>query len=62
MITIGGTGNCVVGSRHTVVAGFEPGSKVHVTAEAGKIVITSDASQENSSEEPEQEMDQDLEI
>lgn len=62
IVTIGGGGNCVVGSRHTAVAGFEPGSKVHVTAEPGRIVITSDASQESASEEPEQEVDQDLEI
>jgi len=40
VITVGKLGNCVVGARHSSVAGFEPGSKVHVTSEAGKIVLT----------------------
>ena len=40
VITVGRLGNCVVGARHSTVAGFEPGSKVHVTSEAGKIVLT----------------------
>lgn len=33
------TGNCVVGARHTAIAGFEPGSKVQVTAEQGRIIL-----------------------
>lgn len=40
VITVGKLGNCVVGARHSSVAGFEPGSKVFVTSEAGKIVLT----------------------
>jgi hypothetical protein len=40
VITVGKTGNCVVGNRHSSIAGFGPGSKVQVTAEAGKIVLT----------------------
>lgn len=40
VITVAKSGNCVVGGRHSAVAGFEPGSKVLVTAEPGKIVLT----------------------
>lgn len=38
--TIGKIGNCVVGARHTTVAGFEPGTQVKVEAEQGKITLT----------------------
>lgn len=41
IVTVGKTGNCVVGARHSAIAGFAPGSKVQVTAEEGKIVLTS---------------------
>lgn len=40
VVTVGKTGNVVVGGRHSVVAGFEPGSKVHVASEAGRIILT----------------------
>jgi len=40
IVTVGKTGNCVVGARHSAIAGFAPGSKVQVTAEEGKIVLT----------------------
>lgn len=40
VITVGRLGNCVVGARHSTVAGFEPGSKVQVTSEAGRIILT----------------------
>jgi hypothetical protein len=40
VITVGKTGNCVVGNRHSSIAGFEAGSKVQVVAEAGRIVLT----------------------
>lgn len=40
VITVAKSGNCVVGGRHGSVAGFEPGSKVLVTAEAGRIILT----------------------
>lgn len=41
IVTVGKTGNCVVGARHSAIAGFAPGSKVQVSAEEGKIVLTS---------------------
>ena len=40
VVTVGKTGNCVVGARHSAIAGFAPGSKVQVAAEEGKIVLT----------------------
>jgi hypothetical protein len=44
VITIGKTGNIVVGGRHTTIAGFPFGEgvefKVHVESEPGRIVIT----------------------
>lgn len=40
LITVGGTGNCVVGARYTGVAGFEPGSKVSVSVEDGRIILS----------------------
>ena len=39
IVTVGKTGNCVVGSRHSAIAGFEPCSKVRVTAEPGRIIL-----------------------
>lgn len=40
VITVGGTGNCVVGARYTAVAGFEPGSKVSVVVEDGRVILS----------------------
>lgn len=40
VITVGKLGNCVVGARHSTIAGFEAGSKVQVFSEAGRIVLT----------------------
>lgn len=40
IVTIGKNGNCVIGSRHSAVAGFAPGSRVQVTAEEGRIIVT----------------------
>lgn len=40
VITVGKLGNCVVGARHSSVAGFAPGSKVQISSEEGKIVLT----------------------
>jgi hypothetical protein len=40
VITVVSNGNAVVGSRHTLVAGFAPGSKVKIEAEEGRIVLT----------------------
>jgi hypothetical protein len=48
VITVGKSGNCVVGGRHSTIAGFAPGSKVQVEAEAGKIVLTAFAGDADS--------------
>lgn len=40
VVTVVKNGNIVVGSRHSTVAGFEPGSRVHVQSEAGRIILT----------------------
>jgi hypothetical protein len=54
IITVGKTGNCVVGARHSAVAGFEPGSKVQVTAEQGRIILeVGDASEVEAAAEEE---------
>lgn len=42
IVTVGKMGNCVVGARHTAIAGFAAGSKVRVTAEEGRIVLELD--------------------
>lgn len=55
LITVGGTGNCVVGLRYTSVAGFAAGSKVSVTAEEGRIILT-------ASEEPASQAGGDLDL
>lgn len=57
IITVGKTGNCVVGSRHSTVAGFAPESKVLVTAEEGRIILTP---YEGEEEVAEQNSDDDL--
>jgi len=49
--TIGKTGNCVIGARHTTVAGFEPKTQVKVTAEEGKITLTPYAENDEAAEE-----------
>jgi hypothetical protein len=58
IIKIGKTGNIVVGSRYTTVAGFPFGedveSKVRVEAEAGKITILAAAAEDYSSTEAEE--------
>jgi len=58
IVTVGKTGNCVVGARHSAIAGFEAGSKVQVTAEAGKIILTP----LDSAEAAEVEGDDDLDL
>jgi hypothetical protein len=57
IVTVGKTGNCVVGARHSAIAGFEPGSKVQVTAEAGKIVLTSMSDAEAADAEGDDDLD-----
>jgi len=49
--TIGAIGNCVIGARHTTVAGFEPGAQVKVTAEEGKITLTPCVENDEAAEE-----------
>ena len=53
VITVGKTGNCVVGNRHSSIAGFGPGSKVQVSAEAGKIVLTAFEGEADAADEAE---------
>lgn len=43
VVTVGGIGNIVVGNRYSSVAGFDPGAKIQVTAEAGQIILTAAA-------------------
>jgi len=57
IITVGKTGNCVVGSRHATIAGFEPGSKVSVTAEEGKIILTPCADEAASADDSGDDLD-----
>ena len=57
VITVGKTGNCVVGARHANIAGFAPGSKVTVSAEAGKIVLTPCGDAEPAGEAAEEDLD-----
>jgi hypothetical protein len=40
VVTVVKNGNIVVGSRHSTVAGFEPGAQVHVQSEPGRIILT----------------------
>ena len=49
--TIGKIGNCVVGARHTAIAGFEPGTKVRIEAEQGKITLIPCAESNGAAEE-----------
>lgn len=43
VVTVGGNGIIVVGNRYSSVAGFDPGTKIQVTTEAGKIILTAAA-------------------
>jgi hypothetical protein len=57
IITVGKTGNCVVGARHATIAGFAPGSKVTVTAEEGKIVLTPCGDSDSADEGADEDLD-----
>lgn len=57
VITVGGTGNCVVGVRYTGVAGFGPGSKVSVTVEDGRIVLSASSEASEAVEGESEELD-----
>lgn len=59
LITVGGTGNCVVGVRYTSVAGFQPGSKVSVTVEDGRVILApaTDASEAAEGASGDEDMD-----
>lgn len=56
IVTVVKNGNIVVGSRHGLVAGFAPQSKVKIEAEAGRIVLTA-----YQSEDGPEEVDSDIE-
>lgn len=60
VITVGKNGNCVVGGRHSSIAGFDPGSKVQVEAEAGKIILTPFSGDPGAIEEGGDDDDMDL--
>jgi len=60
VVTLGKTGNCVVGARHTSIAGFEPGGKVHVAAEEGKIILTPYQGEEGDAADSSSDDDLDL--
>lgn len=62
LITVGGTGNCVVGIRYTGVAGFEPGSKVSVTIEEGRIILSASEATEGAEGAAEGTADADLDL
>lgn len=57
IVTVGKTGNCVVGARHSAIAGFAPGSKVQVSAEEGKIILTPCTDAEAVAETEEDDLD-----
>lgn len=59
VVTVVKNGNIVVGGRHGTVAGFEPGSKVRVESEYGKIVLTAWQDEDGSAGDAEEE-DMDL--
>jgi hypothetical protein len=57
VVTVVKNGNIVVGSRHGSVAGFEPGSKVKIEAEHGRIVLTPMIDEELDGTAEDEEMD-----
>lgn len=57
VITVGKLGNCVVGARHSSIAGFAPGSKVQVSAEEGKIILTPCTDADAASDEGDDDLD-----
>lgn len=57
VVTVVKNGNIVVGSRHSTVAGFEPGSQVHVQSEAGRIILTPYSGDEGGVEAGDDDLD-----
>jgi hypothetical protein len=59
-ITVGGTGNCVVGVRYTAQAGYEPGSKVSVVVEGNRVILSPFVESEGADEDQSESEDMDL--
>jgi hypothetical protein len=57
VVTVVKNGNIVVGSRHSTIAGFEPGAQVHVQSEAGRIILTPYMDEAGAAEEAEDDLD-----
>lgn len=57
VITVVKNGNIVVGSRHGSVAGFEPGSKVRVESEYGKITLTAWQDEDGGDDDADEDLD-----
>lgn len=57
VVTVVKNGNIVVGSRHGTIAGFEPGSKVRVESEHGKIVLTAWADEDGAADDSDEDLD-----
>ena len=57
VVTVVKNGNIVVGSRHSTVAGFEPGAQVHVQSEPGRIILTPHEDAEDAAEGADDDLD-----
>jgi hypothetical protein len=57
VVKLGKNGNIVVGGRHSGVAGFEPGSKVKVESEPGRITIVAWADEDDDASDTDDQMD-----
>ena len=57
VVKLGKNGNIVVGGRHSAVAGFEPGSKVKVESEPGRIIIVALADEDSDVDDTDDSMD-----
>jgi hypothetical protein len=57
VVKLGKNGNIVVGGRHSTVAGFEPGSKVKVESEPGRITIVMWADEDDDASDTDESLD-----
>ena len=57
VVKLGKNGNIVVGGRHSAVAGFEPGSKVKVESEPGRIIIVALADEDSDVDDTDDSVD-----
>jgi hypothetical protein len=57
VVTLGKNGNIVVGGRHSLVAGFEAGSKVKVESEPGRITLVAWADDDTDSTDTDEALD-----